>query len=350
MERQTQIDRPAVSPFCAAALCLLAVAGLWVTPLVCGLLFAWTGVALPAGLASLAVNILYYGSFMLLPVALCAHRTGSAADALRLNPISVGMMVRISIAAVFCMLIAQNATVLWTALWQALGLDVFAGDAYVRPNGTAGLTLSAVSAAVIAPVCEELLFRGAVLGAWERRGRRRAIAVSAALFAMSHGSLLGLPAELFVGALMALLVLWTDSLYAGMIFHSAYNAAALILQYVSSAPGLEVSAEETALMQADVIAYLGGAPAVFAILIDSALMLMLVAALLRKPRALAFLRDAQAAQIAGEVQPHASDGTSEPACGRAKLPAGEILVLMAAVVTALFFYLSDLLTMLGVLS
>ena len=96
------------------------------------------------------------------------------ADALRLNPISVGMMVRISIAAVFCMLIAQNATVLWTALWQALGLDVFAGDAYVRPNGTAGLTLSAVSAAVIAPVCEELLFRGAVLGAWERRGRRRA--------------------------------------------------------------------------------------------------------------------------------------------------------------------------------
>ena len=142
--------------------------------LVCGLLFAWTGIALPAGLASLAVNILYYGSFMLLPVALCAHRTGSAADALRLNPISVGMMVRISIAAVFCMLIAQNATVLWTALWQALGLDVFAGDAYVRPNGTAGLTLSAVSAAVIAPVCEELLFRGAVLGAWERRGRRRA--------------------------------------------------------------------------------------------------------------------------------------------------------------------------------
>ena len=54
------------------------------------------------------------------------------------------------------MLIAQNATVLWTALWQALGLDVFAGDAYVRPNGTAGLTLSAVSTAVIAPVCEEL--------------------------------------------------------------------------------------------------------------------------------------------------------------------------------------------------
>ena len=62
------------------------------------------------------------------------------------------------------------------------------------------------------------------------------------------------------------------------------------------------------------------------------------------------MRDAQAAQIAGEVQPHASDEMSEPTCGRAKLPAGEILVLMAAVVTALFFYLSDLLTMLGVLS
>lgn len=348
MERRTQLDRPAVSPFAAAALYLLAMAGLLLAGPAFELLIAWTGAGLSSDAASLALNIFYYGLFMLLPVALCAHRTGNAIDALRLNPVSVGMMVRIAIVAVLCMMIAQNVTLLWMALWQALGLDVFAGSAYVRPSGTSGLMFSVLSAAVIAPVCEELLFRGALLGAWERRDRARAIAVSTLLFAMSHGSLLGLPAELLAGELMALLVLWTDSLYAGMIFHSAYNAAALILQYVSSAPGLEVSAEETALMQADVVAYLGGAPALLTIVLDIVLMLALVIALVRKICVRAIVRDMQIAQAAKEELSRASDGTPGPAPGCAKLPAGEILVLMAAVVTALFFYLGDLLPMLGV--
>ncbi len=349
-------DRPAVRPAAAAALYLLAVAGLWGMSLLSGPIARLLVRIVPDATyhqLNLVVNVLYYGLFLLLPVALCARRTGGAAEALRLNPIPVGAAIRITFLAALCMMAALNFTVLWSALGQALGLNVFADDGFVPPQGTAELMRYAIAGVVVAPVCEELLFRGALLGAWEKRGTRRAVAVTAALFAMTHGSLMGLPAELLGGAMMAMLVVWTDSLYAGMIFHSAYNASTIILDLLAGGAVTEEAAAQAALMETDLVAALGGVPGLLMIAVDFALTLLIAFALAQPLHLRGAMRVAareahgsESAQIAPERARELKRGDFIPSTAL-RLSAGEIALLALAALCALGFYAVDLMNMLG---
>ena len=89
----------------------------------------------------------------------------------------------------------------------------------------------AVYAALVAPPCEELLYRGMLLTAARRlcRSVPVAIAVVSLLFAMAHGSLVALLPLCLVGAVCALLAIRTGSLLPGIALHVAFNLANLAL-------------------------------------------------------------------------------------------------------------------------
>ena len=70
--------------------------------------------------------------------------------------------------------------------------------------------------------CEDAL-QNALLRAWEKRGGTYAVVVTTLLFAALHSTVLGLPSQLISGAIMALLVIRLNSVYASMIFHTVYN-------------------------------------------------------------------------------------------------------------------------------
>lgn len=57
-------------------------------------------------------------------------------------------------------------------------------------------------AAVVAPVVEELLFRGAVLRSFQPFGKRFAIVISALLFGLFHGNLVQMPFAFLVGLVL----------------------------------------------------------------------------------------------------------------------------------------------------
>ena len=182
----------------------------------------------------LVSNALYYGLFILIPIAVWAARRPDGAEWLRLNPLSLGATIRTTLIAVACVSAAYFLTMLWTIFCQQMGLNVFVNN-YIRPQNTAELTRSVLSTAVVAGISEELLFRGVMLTAWENRSVKQGVCVTALLFALLHGSILGFPAEILCGIVLALVVRWTNSLYAGMIFHSAYNAVLVMLNYAFSA-------------------------------------------------------------------------------------------------------------------
>mgnify|MGYP001638648504 CR=1 FL=1 len=327
------------SPFAACALYLLASVGLWLVGL-------FGGGVLPRGTTeqrTMMINLIYYVPFLFVPVVLWATQRTEHMEAMRLNPIGPGTTVRTTFIALLCVLIVQNLSILWMILWQKLGMNVLT-DTYVRPANTSELTLSVLSTALIAPVCEEMLFRGAIFSAWEPRGARRAVAVSAILFALLHGNWLGLPAELFGGVMLALLVLWTDSLYTGMIFHGAYNAALVILNYVSSSPS------EAAVEQADVLASIGGWPAALVLVLDVLFMLWILLMLCRKPLGQYLLRSSEMKtdETGRRALAHHPGTLFAPEAGRpAPLGAGEILVLMAGTVSGGAMLILDILSMLG---
>jgi membrane protease YdiL (CAAX protease family) len=82
---------------------------------------------------------------------------------------------------------------------------------------------------LVAPIAEELFFRGVVFNAWEReRGTSVAVYGSALLFAVIHGPILFAPV-LALGILLAQVYRVTRSLPTTMAIHAGFNAISLTL-------------------------------------------------------------------------------------------------------------------------
>jgi membrane protease YdiL (CAAX protease family) len=91
---------------------------------------------------------------------------------------------------------------------------------------------SVLGAVIIAPVAEELFFRGLVFNAWEREyGTARAVVGSAALFALVHvvgGTVLAVIQVLFLGLLLAYVYMRARSLAVTIGMHAAFNLVSVL--------------------------------------------------------------------------------------------------------------------------
>ena len=206
---------------------VLAAGGLIIANLVSLLLYHALGDVNSQFLALIS-NLLYYLPFVALPVYLSARRTPGMWQSLRPYPISLFSVLSIISLALLAVFFVTDLAALWTILLEAVGLHGSSSSLAV-PVSAPGLTLCVLYVAVLPGICEEFLFRGMILPAFERYGTRYAVLITAALFALLHGSLTGLPGHFLLGIVMGVLVVCCDSVYAGLIFHTAYNAATVIL-------------------------------------------------------------------------------------------------------------------------
>ena len=210
---------------------------------------------------SLAATTIYYLPCVLLPACLTARYAGSP-EAARLGgmrPLSMLAVVGLALAG---LLLVQYASVLWLILLEALNIP-YASSAIALPQNTQETMLMVLSIGVLPGVCEEMLYRGAMLGAFERLGTKKAIWMTAILFTLWHGSLSGMPAELLTGLLLGYVAFAFDSVYAAITYHTVYNTALVLINvYAAAAP---VTAEEEALLATSTFEAAGGWPGVFAL-------------------------------------------------------------------------------------
>ena len=80
---------------------------------------------------------------------------------------------------------------------------------------------------IVAPVVEELMFRGAGYGFLEPFGRTQAAVLVGLAFALVHGLLIGFPVIATFGIGLGLLRGRTDSIYPCILLHAAFNAFGL---------------------------------------------------------------------------------------------------------------------------
>lgn len=88
---------------------------------------------------------------------------------------------------------------------------------------------NAAATAIVVPVVEELVFRGAGYSLLERYGRLAAIAGTSILFGLAHGLVLALPVLVAFGLGLAWLRARTGSVFPGMVLHGVFNAIAVIV-------------------------------------------------------------------------------------------------------------------------
>lgn len=92
---------------------------------------------------------------------------------------------------------------------------------------------------IVAPIAEEIAFRGVLYG-WlrQRFGVPAGVAISALLFSVAHGIPALIPALAVQGMVLALLYERSGSLWPPIIAHGTYNAATVILLYAALASGI----------------------------------------------------------------------------------------------------------------
>ena len=98
-----------------------------------------------------------------------------------------------------------------------------------EPAHAGAFAANFVVVALLAPVVEELTFRGLGFTLLEQFGRTVAIVLVGLAFGLAHGLVDGLPLLFLFGAGLAYLRSRTESVYPGMVVHVLYNSLVLLI-------------------------------------------------------------------------------------------------------------------------
>lgn len=130
---------------------------------------------------------------------------------------------------------AQLIGLVAVLLLQLVGLEPDVGVAE-RALANADPVIIVIAVVLVAPVAEELFFRGVVYNAWLREhGPRAALVGSSVLFALIHGSVFLFLPIAALGVALAVVYRRTGSLPAAIALHAGFNgitvALALLVRY-----------------------------------------------------------------------------------------------------------------------
>lgn len=275
-----------------------------------------------AGAQSQLTQFLYYILFVALPVMLYARRDPGIASHLRIEPLKGRVAALSVLTAAVAVLFINCVSQLWFILVQCMGGTIPASGV-AAPTTVRGLASAVILSAVLPGICEELLFRGLMLSAWEERGSLRAVTTVSLLFTLLHGNLLGIPSEFICGVLLACIVISSGSLFAGMVFHTVFNSTLLIASYWART--VETDAEAAYTGALSLLPFLLGA-----LLFGSILMF-----LMRRFRALR-LRDGRKT-------------FGVPPCPERPVRMSELVVQISGIIVASVWYVIDLFRISGFL-
>jgi membrane protease YdiL (CAAX protease family) len=100
-------------------------------------------------------------------------------------------------------------------------------------NGVQAIAL-AVTTMIVAPVCEELMFRGYVFRAYERHRTWISIGVTGLIFALYHLRLQGVFALIPISIGLGVITWRTQSVLPSMAMHAAYNGISTLIMIATS--------------------------------------------------------------------------------------------------------------------
>jgi membrane protease YdiL (CAAX protease family) len=145
------------------------------------------------------------------------------------RPLSWGRAARIGVAIIVAMIVLSAILDPILHPGQEQGLT----PKHWEGSHAAQYVANALAIAVVAPVVEELTFRGLGFSLLQPFGEWTAIVLVGVLFGLAHGLVQALPLLVGLGIGLAYLRSRVDSVYPGMIVHGLFNATALVLAVVS---------------------------------------------------------------------------------------------------------------------
>jgi membrane protease YdiL (CAAX protease family) len=184
--------------------------------------------------ANIVESAFYLGGLAVLVPLLerVSHRTLSQLGVRPLDKFSWGI-VAVSLVVLVTMQVVYQAVL--GAFHQQN--HVQAGFEHFRATSPTSAIMVLITGAVIAPIAEEMFFRGLIFNALATRMPMLVAAlISGVLFGLGHGDLVLFPALALFGVLQAIFYRISGNLIVPMIVHAANNAIFLTLMIVIPSP------------------------------------------------------------------------------------------------------------------
>lgn len=189
----------------------------------------FAGIELPQSVLLLAV---FLGeAAMIVPAWWFGPRKhGGGLAALGFRRVAIGKLLWMTALG---LAIAFGFNALWSIALERLGWATQPELVPVFGQGFAGYIAALVIASGVAPLAEEVFFRGFLQAGLENRfGAWVAIIVTAVLFALVHILPGVLPPIFVLGLIFSILRFETDSLWPSIVLHAAFNALSVTAAYV----------------------------------------------------------------------------------------------------------------------
>lgn len=158
------------------------------------------------------------------------------------RPISLKLFVLGTIGCSGCIMIA-NIISSYINYFISLGGYELENADIEMPDGVFGLVLSFIRISILAAFVEEYCLRGHVMGNLRRYGDAFAIAMSATVFALMHGTLMQVPFALISGFALGYFSVKTNSIWPAIIGHAVNNGLSVAITYL-----MKVMSEEDAML------------------------------------------------------------------------------------------------------
>jgi len=190
-------------------------------------------------MARVGVLVVFY-AIQLAVLALLAHRRGStlfAAFGLTRVRASLGSWFTAAGWVLLLLFATRIGAWVWGVIAQAIGIDApSATDSGLTTSfgaGTAGLVLSVILVVIVAPLVEEMLFRGVLLSALGGYfGAGVALVGQAVLFAAYHFSAWMFVPMLMLGLACGYLTQHRGSLWPAVVLHALFNAVPVAIAFL----------------------------------------------------------------------------------------------------------------------
>lgn len=86
---------------------------------------------------------------------------------------------------------------------------------------------------LLAPIAEELLFRGVIFSGLKEKGNKTAVLISSLMFMLVHLNLHQTIYQFILGIILAVVVLYTGNIFASILIHFINNTTVLLINYIN---------------------------------------------------------------------------------------------------------------------
>lgn len=160
-------------------------------------------------------------------------------DAVGAKPVALGSVISLGISLA---LVGRVFAGVWAVTLERLGVQLPGADVdptSLLPQTPVGIAFTLIVAVVLAPLVEEVVFRGMLLSSLRPRvGDLSAIVVSSLVFAAVHVLPFAMPPIFLLSVGLGWLYVRTDSLWTPIAAHAVFNTVGIVALYALRAWGV----------------------------------------------------------------------------------------------------------------